>query len=342
MGQDVLVKQDSDTPRGSMTLPDGLVEPAVRAILWTLQPDGQHLTPAQSHVLEALCRRTFNRAMDISNLSQLDPRGAATEIRGRRPRLHVVQLAVALEMFLHPIPKAISQRVETLAFALDVAEPMVTVGREMAENHLSRMYLDIQRNSWYLRETIEQSGQGRLAELARSKLAYAGIVGDSAIAHKWRSLGDNPDGSWGKAVHQFYVDHSFPFPGEKHGIYELGALHDWVHVLAGYGTEPEGEIDVFAFIAAGMEDPHGFTQFVMTLGLFQNYSIKHVSGKRILTARSDTVDDRATSERLADALRRGSQTTVDTMGGIDHFSLAAENLDELRMRFNIAPKSDVS
>ena len=225
---------------------------------------------------------------------------------------------------------------------LDLQTFMTNVGREMAENHLSRMYLDIQRNSWYLRETIEQSGQGRLAELARSKLAYAGIVGDSAIAHKWRSLGDNPDGSWGKAVHQFYVDHSFPFPGEKHGIYELGALHDWVHVLAGYGTEPEGEIDVFAFIAAGMEDPHGFTQFVMTLGLFQNYSIKHVSGKRILTARSDTVDDPASSERLADALRRGSQTTVDTMGGIDHFSLAAENLDELRMRFNIAPKSDVS
>ena len=337
-----MVEHDSDTPRGSMTLPDGLVEPAAQAILWALQPDGQQLTTAQSHVLDALCRQAFNRTLDLSNLSQLNPAAAATEIRGRLPRLHVVQLAVALEMFLHPIPRSVAQRVETLASTLGVAEPMVNVGREMAENHLSRMYLDIQRHSWYLRKTIEQSGHGRFAELARSKLAYTGVVADPMIARKWMSLGDNPDGSWGKAVHQFYIDHSFPFPGEKHGIYELGALHDWVHVLTGYGTEPEGEIDVFAFIAAGMEDPHGFTQFVLTLGLFQNYSIKHVSGKRILTARSDTVEDRASSDRLADALRRGSQTTVDTMGGIDHFSLAAENLDELRIRFNIVPSSHVS
>ena len=44
----------------------------------------------------------------------------------------------------------------------------------------------------------------------------------------------------------------FPFPGEPGGIYEVGALHDWVHVLTDYNTSPEGEIDVFAFIAATM------------------------------------------------------------------------------------------
>ena len=56
-------------------------------------------------------------------------------------------------------------------------------------------------------------------------------------------------GSWGKAVADFYDRHGFPFPGERFGIYELGARHDWVHVLAGYETTPEGELDVFAFIA---------------------------------------------------------------------------------------------
>ena len=45
----------------------------------------------------------------------------------------------------------------------------------------------------------------------------------------------------------------FPFPGERFGIYELGARHDWVHVLAAT-RPPEGELDVFAFIAASMTD----------------------------------------------------------------------------------------
>src|SRR5438552_1871575 len=82
-------------------------------------------------------------------------------------------------------------------------------------------------------------------------------------------------------VADFYDRHGFPFPGERFGIYELGARLDWVHMLAGYETTPEGELDVFAFIAASMTVERGLVLLAITLGLFQNGSIRHVAGKRI-------------------------------------------------------------
>ena len=109
-------------------------------------------------------------------------------------------------------------------------------------------------------------------------------------------------GSWGTAVADFYDRHGFPFPGERYGIYELGARHDWVHVLAGYETTPEGELDVFAFIAASMTDERGLVLLAITLGLFQNGSIQHVAGKRIGNARADTLTDDGAVERFTEAL----------------------------------------
>ena len=67
--------------------------------------------------------------------------------------------------------------------------------------------------------------RGRLLELARSKLAYSGVAADPEIAHRWEALRDLPAGSWGRGVADFYERHGFPFPGEEHGIYEIGARH---------------------------------------------------------------------------------------------------------------------
>ena len=91
-----------------------------------------------------------------------------------------------------------------------------------------------------------------------------------------------------------------------------------------------------------MDDPKGFTQLVMTLGLFQNASIHHVAGKKVAIARADTLTDPGASDRFADAMHRGSACTEDILGGIDHFALAAEQVDHLRLRFTILPKSDAS
>ncbi len=66
--------------------------------------------------------------------------------------------------------------------------------------------------------------------------------------------------------------------GELGGIEETGALHDFIHVLAGYDATPIGEIEVFAFIAASMRGNWGLALLCFTLGIFQNDAIHSVDG----------------------------------------------------------------
>jgi hypothetical protein len=95
---------------------------------------------------------------------------------------------------------------------------------------------------------------------------------------------------------------------------------------------------VFALIAAAMPDPHGFTQFAMTLGLFQNGAIRHVAGKRVRIARTDTLSDPGAPARWADAMRRGAACTADVLN-VDHFAMQDLPLDEARERLGLLPKA---
>jgi hypothetical protein len=318
-------------------VPEEALEVAVGGIVAAVGgPDG--LTPLQLEMMRAILRQIIGSDLDPTSVPPRDPSEVASAVTRDESRLVLVHAMVTLEFVLHPEPHDTSVRVEEYARALGVDAPMVHAARRFADDQAALMYLDIQRNALYTEEAVHNALHGRLYELIRSKLAYQGIRPDRHIASKWRALEDCPDGSWGQGVAAFYHRHHFPFPGERHGISELGAQHDFVHVLADYEADPEGEIDVFAFIAAAMPDPKGFTQFAMTLALFQNGAIRHVAGKKVVIARTDTLDDPGAVQRWADAVRRGTACRVDVMAGVDHFALATRNLDELRTEFAIPPK----
>jgi hypothetical protein len=288
----------------------------------------------QDSLLEGIARSLYG--IDPAEIPVATPEQVATA--PATERLHAVHLMVVLEFVEHPLEEQVESPVEHYARGLGVSTVLLRDARLLAHGHFAWMYLDLQRHSWYEEETIKESLRGRWHELVRSKLAYTGIVADAAIAKRWRALRDCAHGSWGKAVADFYDRHGFPFPGERHGIYELGARHDWVHVLAGYETTPEGELDVFAFIAASMTDERGLVLLAITLGLFQNGSIRHVSGKRIGNARSDTLTDVGAVGRFTEALRRGNACTADVMGSVDMFAHKDDQLDAVREQFGVVPR----
>ncbi len=210
-----------------------------------------------------------------AEVEPLTPEQVARWVPDPEDRRVLAHLVVALELMVHPLPRELESHVEQYLGAIGVEAPYVSITRDTAREHLRRLHADLIRNSWYTEQTIEGIFHGHLGELVRSKLSYYAIGDDEHIARRWRALEDCPEGSWGHGVAEFYRVHEFPYPGEHHGIYEVGALHDWVHVLADYATDAEGEIDVFAFIAATMDDPRGFVQFIFTLALFQNAVDRH-------------------------------------------------------------------
>jgi hypothetical protein len=291
------------------------------------------LDELQTGLLEGIAGSLY--AIDLASveLATRDDVAAAP----RPARLHAVHLMAVLELVEHPLRRAVADGVERYAHDLGVSLALLRDARHLAHHHFAWMYLDLQRHSWYEEETIKESMRGQWHELVRSKLAYAGVVGDAVVADKWTALRECPEPSWGRAVADFYDRHGFPFPGERFGIYEIGARHDWVHVLAGYETTPEGELDVFAFIAASMSDERGLVLLAITLGLFQNGAIRHVAGKRVANARTDTLAEPGAAARFTEALRRGNACTTDVMGTVDMFAHRDESLADVRARFGVVP-----
>ena len=291
------------------------------------------LDELQHAVLGSLASSLYSLDLDDilpAGASEIDAANAAV-------RRQAVHLMVVVEFVEHHLRPEVSDRVEQFARELGVSLSLLRDARHLARGHFAAMYLDLQRHSWYEEETIRESLQGRWHELIRSKVAYEGGVADRAIARRWCGLRECVPGTWGRAVADFYDDHGFPFPGERHGIYELGARHDWIHVLAGYGTSPEGELDVFAFIGASMADERGLVLLAITLGLFQNGAIRHMAGKRVVIARADTLSDPGAISRFTEAMRRGHVCPTDVMGTVDLFSCKDESLAAARERLGVIP-----
>jgi len=310
-----------------------------RALLGGIDVTG-YPTALQCDVVHQLALHLVGADVDLRTLTPIDAPAVASLVLDPWVRRRLVQCVVALELLEDPTPE-LARHVRRFARTLDVEEPMVDAARRVADGQLALMYADIQRSSYYTEETEIEILQGHLWRLLRSKFAYSNVVASRAIERKWAALADMPTGSLGAAVAEFYRVHHFPLPGALRGIGEVGAQHDFVHVLADYPPTPEGEIDVFSFIAASMSDPKGFVQLVMTLGLFQNSTITHVAGKKVAIARADTLGDPGATSRFGDALHRGTVCKVDALG-IDHFAIADQPLDRLRDAFAIAPREDTT
>jgi hypothetical protein len=288
-------------------------------------------------MLEAIAQGVMISDVEPRAVTPLDPGQLAASIVDPSQRLLTVQLMITLAFVRHPESPLVGDAIGAYATALGVDEPMVHAAREFTEHHAALLYFDIERNCEFTEETKRRALHGHFWRVLRNKLAYSGIAADREIAERWEALDGCADGTWGHELARFYHEHEFPFPGERHGISEVGARHDWIHVLAGYDATAEGEIDVFAFIAASMSDPKGFAQFVMTLGLFQNDSIHHVAGKRVAMARTDTLADPGAVTRWAEAMHRGALCNADVMH-LDHFAWRDEQLESVRERFGVFPK----
>lgn len=283
----------------------------------------------QRRFLGALFALVAGQTVEAGDLRPVDAAELAEIVVDDDARSKFMHLLVVLELMADPVSPELERRTERYGDALEMSPPLLAATRRLAREQYVLAYLDLSRNSWYVEQTLRDSAHGRLYERLRSEIAYIGF-GDAKIAERWRSLGRLPPGSWGREVDAFYDRHGFPRPGEPHGIYELGARHDWIHVLTGYDTDPVGELQVFGFIAANMVDPHGFTMLAVTLGLFQSGTITHMHGKRVRIATSDALAAPGASESFARAIVHGYECPTDVMAGIDLFAEAARPLDEVR------------
>src|SRR5262249_13733990 len=168
-------------------------------------------------------------------------------------RGYMLRFMLLCALVLNPLPEEVVERVGVYARELGVDNDMLRVAHRFARGSLGLALVDFQRSGYM--ETWDQSRSAALHTSRDLQDPWEHVAVDAPLAARWASLRDLPAGSLGCAVVNFYDARGFVFPGRPGSAPPLLAQHDWVHVLADYGSTVESEIEVFGFIARANDDP---------------------------------------------------------------------------------------
>jgi hypothetical protein len=232
-----------------------------------------------------------------------------------------------------PLPDEVARRVEEYAAELGVDDAMLHVADRYAAGALGLALVDFDRNGYTA--NWDPDHVQFLHSTAALSAPWEAVAKDPGLAARWGSLENCADGSLGQAVFRFYRARGFTFPGLPGSASPLLAQHDWVHVVADYGTTVESEIEVFGLIARANEDPRGFSLLAMVIGLFETGYIPAAAG--LFHYDRGHLSKAGMASRLADAMRRGAACGKDLLA-IDWFELADRPVNEARIKLGVAEK----
>ena len=306
----------------------GAVVGACRASGWALD--------VQPKLLGAIFSALFNFDEDFRTLPAATIDAVAATFPNAEERREIVDLMLICELCLHEIPAQLSSSIDRWAARLGVSTIDLTVARELAQGAQARAQFDLYRNGFWGACTEIDPAFSALIEANGARAFALTITADPLESARWAALEQCPPGSLGRCVWDFYQERNFTYPGVPGGVSKGESHHDWVHVLADYGTTPMGEVEVGAFRMTTTDDPGAALTFIAgQLAFYQGgimpSALTGLHGDHV-------VEQPGGPERVADALRRGRECRLDTYHEFDFFAVASEPLEALRHRWNFVPK----
>jgi hypothetical protein len=308
------------------------------------------LTEVQRAVLNAVSESMTGFAVDVASVEPIGPTEFAEGLRYRNAqfRTRITQLMLLAELVLVPLPTEVTARVESYAEALGVADEMMAVARQLAHGSLGLALIDFERSGYFAHLTEQPTEQLHLSRALSD--AWDEACNDPELYDRWAALEQCPDGSLGQGVWRFYQARGFTFPGHERSAPPVLAQHDWIHVLADYGSTVESEIEVFGLIARANDDPRGFSLLAMVIGLFETgYLFNAAKGFFAYDRGHLSRDPERMARRLADAMRRGAhlashldehaRSNETDLLAVDWFQHANRPVAEVRADFGLEEKS---
>jgi tellurite resistance protein len=283
------------------------------------------VTPAEARFIEVIAELHGTR-VDVGALRGIEPEEVAKAITLPHQRKRVVQLAVIAAMVEGDVTSAEATAVKKLARALEVDESSLKVLEDIAANHRLLTRFDVMRR--IMGKVGSQAYQQEGLAGIRKMLAPATGEEDAEVAWKYKSLGLLPEGTLGRAFWEHSTRNRFGFPGEKGGIPERMVYHDFGHVLAGYDTRPEGEIQQGAF-QAGFTRQDGFVFLMFAIIQF------HLGVK--VTPVAEGHKGLFDVAKVLRAAKRGSACKVDLSDCWDAFAVTGMPLEQVRAEYGIPP-----
>jgi hypothetical protein len=308
------------------------------------------LTEVQRAVIHAISESMTGVAVAIEDTVPVTAGEFAEAMRVRDAafRTRMVQMMLLGELLLVPLPPEVAARVEDYAYRLGVADDMMAVARRVANGSLGLALIDFERSGYFTR--MLDTPPEHLHTRKRLEDAWELAVDEPDLYQQWTALEHCPEESLGRGVWKFYRARGFTFPGRPNSAPPTLAQHDWIHVLADYGSTVESEIEVFGLIARANDDPHAFSLLAMVLGLFETgYLYGAAKGFFGYDRGHLSRDAQRMAARLADAMYRGAKLAwhLDDNGRADQTDLLATDwfehadrqLDDVRAEFGLLPNS---
>ena len=316
------------------------VTKVARGIATAVAPE-DGVTDTQAALLQAIASALTGIEVDYRDLEPMEPDELAKVLEGQDDdyRQRIVHHMVLGELVLRPLPHEVAARVATYAHALGIEDDFVDVARRYAQGAFGLAWVDLRRSGF-----TDRWDDTRLDGL-HTQVSFEGPfeapVPDRELEARWEAFADLPDGTLGRAIWEMYTGRGFSLPGNAHGAPAFIAQHDFVHVLADYGTNLEGELETFALVARADPDPKGFAWLATMVGLFETGYV-HEQGFFQIDVRERSLQSPGMGVRLADALRRG-KVVAEQFGTdlfyVDFHALANSGLDDARTYLHLPPKS---
>ena len=296
----------------------------------------------QAELLQAIAAALTGFDVDYRSLDPLAPADLA-DVLAARPigyRQRIVHHMVLGELVLRPIPVVVAHRVAKYAEALGVHDNFVRVARRYAQGAYGLAWMDLAR-SGFVEHVQNADGESPTAPV-QSPIAPADI--DPVLEAKWQAFAELPHDTLGYQVWDMYDSRGFEVPGAPGGPPVGLAQHDFVHVLADYGTNLRGEVEVFALIGRADPDPKGFAWLATLIGLFETGYITS-SGFFDRDVRDPVIQAPGMHVRVADGIRRGKviwQRCDMDLFEFDYHAHSTLPVDEVREIVGVPPKSEAA
>jgi uncharacterized tellurite resistance protein B-like protein len=298
----------------------------LRAMKTVAMADGT-LDASERHMLESI-QRVFGTTHDLEQLALITPTELARAFPDPQLRMQLVQGLVVMTLIDGQANSKEADHVDQFAQALEVDAPEVKNLRHVLKGEILQLRLDLVRRFWLRQKMAEVWNQEGIKGLYKFVRGMMGRYEDKELAARYQALEHYPAGSLGRSLWEYWHVNGFALPGQKGGAPEQIVFHDCAHVLSGYGTAPEEEVQVACF-SAGFQrrEPWMFVFFVL---LQFHVGIRMTP---ITVARTGMFDPL----KAMIAIRRGAAMNTDLNNGWDYWLVMGEQVEEIRRRYNILP-----
>ncbi|MDP3278202.1 MAG: hypothetical protein Q8Q09_23650 [Deltaproteobacteria bacterium] len=292
------------------------------------------LHPEEQKLLEVSARALGLSTDDALKAPVISAVDLAEIIVDPKARLRVIQCMLLMSLMDGSADREEAKIIEQFASVLGVHDSRVESLRQLAEGKMTRLWLGLAWRSYGHAEFVKALRDEGPRGVWRMVGPMVGGATDYALARRLIATGELAEGTLGRAYFDFIRGHGFPFPGEPGGVPERGVWHDLTHVLAGYNTDPQGEVQNVCFIAGYRREDPFFWLFTIALQFHLGMRVSPYSPGGHKGFFEPQVVERA--------WQRGQRMRVDLSDQWDYSPFLSQPLDEVRALLGVVPEDEIT